>query len=194
MKKLLFFLSLALILPLVGCGGDDDEPKPTATLNVKELTDYVGKTPDFVKANFKSGTLDNEGGSLGKTTLYYSLPTNDVNYSVTFKGNTAGVITDIDVYGKYASHSKGIELYKSEMDKINSTIPHVSYIARYNNGVTMDFTNRTEFWDYVAENNVSKFIQETWWIENTATIKFDVEATYTRNSNAISIEIERKEW
>lgn len=195
MKKLLFGLSMLLASTLSACGSDDEPDTLTAKLDVKELVEYVGKQTTYVKENFKSGTFENEGGSLGKTTLRYGLLTNDANYSVTFKSNTSGIITDIVVYGSYGtSYDKGIEAYKADMDKINSTIAHVSYIARYNNGVTMDFKDRAEFWSYVAENGVSKFIQETWWIENTATVKFDVEATYTRSSNAISIEIERKEW
>lgn len=194
MRKLLFGLSMLLALTLSACGGDDEPDTPTAKLDVKELVGYVGKQASYVKENFKSGTFENEGGSLGKTTLRYTLPTKDVRYSLTFKSNTAGVITEVDVYGQCTNYDKGIELYKNEMDRINSTIPHVTYIARYNNGVTMDFSDRAEFWSYVADKGVSKFIQETWWIENTATVKFDVEATYTRSSNAISIEIERKEW
>lgn len=193
MRKLLFGLSMLLVLVVTACG-NDDEPEANATLDVKGLVGYVGQTPDYVKANLKGATLDNESGSLGKTTLRYTLPTKDVRYSLTFKSNTAGVITEVDVYGQCANYDKGIELYKSEMDRINYTIPHVTYIARYNNGVTMDFSDRAEFWSYVVDKGVSKFIQETWWIENTATVKFDVEATYTRSSNAISIEIERKEW
>lgn len=193
MRKLLFGLSMLIMLVITACG-NDDEPEATATLDVKGLVGYVGQTADYVKANLKGATLDNESGSLGKTTLRYTLPTKDVRYSLTFKSNTAGVITEVDVYGQCANYDKGIVLYKNEMDRINSTIPHVTYIARYNNGVTMDFKDRAEFWSYVADKGVSKFIQETWWIENTATVKFDVEATYTRSSNAISIEIERKEW
>lgn len=195
MKKLLFGFSMLLALTLSACGGDDEPDTPTAKLDVKELVGYVGKQTSYVKENFKSGTFENEGGSLGKTTLRYGLPTKDANYSVTFKSNTSGVITDIVVYGNYgSSYDKGIEAYKADMDKINSTITHVSYIARYNNGVTMDFKDRAEFWSYVAENGVSKFIQETWWIENTATVKFDVEATYNRSGNSVEIDIEKKEW
>lgn len=69
------------------------------------------------------------------------------------------------------------------MDKINATISHDTYIARYysNTAGAMSFPEtRTEFWNYVAENNVSKQIQETWWIENTARTKFNVDAIFTR--------------
>ncbi len=138
MRKLLFGLSMLLVLVVTACG-NDDEPEATATLDVKGLVGYVGQTPDYVKANLKGATLDNESGSLGKTTLRYTLPTKDVRYSLTFKSNTAGVITEVDVYGQCANYDKGIELLQSEMDRINYTIPHVTYIARYNNGVTMDF-------------------------------------------------------
>ncbi len=195
MRKLLFGLSMLLVLVVTACGNDDEPDTPVAKLDVKELAGYIGRQASYVKENFNSGTFENESGSLGKTSLRYGLPTKDANYSVTFKSNSSGIITDIVVYGSYGtSYDKGIGIYKADMDKINSTISHVSYIARYNNGVTMDFKDRVEFWSYVVENGVSKFIQETWWIENTATVKFDVEATYTRSSNAISIEIERKEW
>lgn len=194
MKKYLFGLSMLLALVVSACGSDDEPDTPTAKLDVKELVGYVGETASYVKANFKSGTFENEGGSLGKTTLRYGLLTADADYSVTFKSDAKGVINAIVVYGKYQTYDKGIEAYKADMDKINSTISHVSYIARYNNGITMDFNDRAEFWDYVAENGVSKFIQETWWIENTATVKFDVEATYTRSTNAVEIDIEKKEW
>ncbi len=192
MKK--FFLFALLAVVMAACGNDDEPETANASLYVKELVGFVGKSTDYVKANIKGATLENESGSLGKTTLRYSFPTNDVRYSLTFKSNTSGEIASVDVYGQCAGYDKGIELFKSEVDKINTTIPHDTYIARYNNGVTMDFSDRSEFWSYVAEHGVSKFIQETWGIENTATIKFDVEATYTKSSNAISIEIERKEW
>lgn len=80
------------------------------------------------------------------------------------------------------------------MDKVNSTISYVSYIARYNNGVTMDFKDRSEFWGYVESKDVSKFIEEVWWIENTATVKFKVDATYGRSTNSVSIDIEKEVW
>lgn len=194
MKKFIFMALLALIM--AACGNGDEPEKANATLNVSELVGYVGKTTDYVKANIKGATLLTEGGSLGKTTLTYTLPTDDVSLSVTFKTNTSGVITDIDVYGKYDGYDKGIECFKKEMDKINATISHDTYIARYYSSTAgaMDFQDRTEFWNYVADKNVSKYIQEIWWIENTAKTKFNVDATFTRGSNSISIEIEKDEW
>lgn len=194
MKKFLFMALLAFVM--VACGNDDEPEKASATLNVSELVGYVGKTADYVKANIKGATLQNEGGSLGKTTLTYTLPTDDVRLSVTFKTNTSGEITNVDVYGKYDGYDKGVECFKKEMDKINATISHDTYIARYysNTAGAIDFQDRTEFWNYVAENNVSKQIQETWWIENSARTKFNVDAIYTRGSNSISIEIEKNVW
>lgn len=194
MKKFLFILSLLSVLTLASCSSDNEPENATATLNVKELVSYVGKQASYVKDNFKSGKFQTEGGTLGKTTLSYNLPTKNVNYSVTFKSNTQGEITNIAVYGKYSSYSQGVELYKAEMDKINSTISYVSYIARYNNGVTMDFKDRSEFWGYVEGKDVSKFIEEVWWIENTATVKFKVDATYGRSTNSVSIDIEKEVW
>lgn len=190
MRKLLSMLTASLFMILASCA--KDEPKATATLNVKELTTYVGKTADYVKANFKSGNLEHEGGTLGKTTLRYGLPTKATNYSVTFKSNTAGVITRIDVYGAYRSYSEGINDFKAEMDKIDSTLAYVTYIARYNRGFLIDFTDRKKFWDYVAENDVSKYIQETWLLINDTTIKFNVTATFNRSTPGIEIRIEKQ--
>lgn len=90
MKKFLFILSLLSVLTLASCSSDNEPENATATLNVKELVSYVGKQASYVKDNFKSGKFQTEGGTLGKTTLSYNLPTKDVNYSVTFKSNTQG--------------------------------------------------------------------------------------------------------
>lgn len=122
MKKFLFMALLALVM--VACGNDDEPEKASATLNVSELVGYVGKTADYVKANIKGATLLTEGGSLGKTTLTYTLPTEDVSLSVTFKSNASGEITNVDVYGKYDGYDKGIECFKKEMDKIKATQRH----------------------------------------------------------------------
>lgn len=200
MKKILLFALLALCL--ASCGSDNgDEPEvKNAKLDVKELTAYIGQTADYVKANFKSGHFITQTGSLGKVNLSYLLATKGMEYSVNFKSDTKGVVSEIDVHGTYSNYDKGIEAYKAEVDNINATIPHVTYIAYYNSPTAglMAFQDRKEFWDYVADKGVSTFINEIWSIENTATVKFDVEATFTRsssiNSNSISIEIEKKVW
>lgn len=50
---------MLLVLVVTACG-NDDEPEATATLDVKGLVGYVGQTPDYVKANLKGATLNNE--------------------------------------------------------------------------------------------------------------------------------------
>lgn len=186
-------LMLCLIALITGCS-NDDEPKIMSALNVNELVGFVGKPSEHVKSNFKNATLENESSSLGKVTLRYGLLTEESNYSVTFKSNADGIINQIDVYGSLdGGYDKGVEIYKANMDKINSTINHETYRSQYSSASAglIDFSDRSEFWDYVAKNGVGTSIYEIWWIENTAKVKFTIECEYIRENNAISIEIEK---
>lgn len=190
------FLMLCLVALITGCSKDED-PEPTATLNVNELVDLVDKTPDEVKANFKSAKLEDENSTLGKVTLKYRLNTKDVNYSIAISSNEKGKVSEIEIYGLCdGGYSKGIELYKSEMDKINSARTYQTYIARYSSQTAglIDFQNRHEFWDYIVKNDVSTFAYEYWWIINEASVKFDIEGKYSKSSNSISIIISKKVW
>ena len=103
-------------------------------------------------------------------------------------------MTDITVIGDFNTYANGIEVYKKEMDLINESIDHVTYIARYYDKMAglMDFSSRNEFWQYVLENDVSRSVTETWWIVNEATQYFTVDGTYDRDINRITVQIENK--
>lgn len=189
-------LMLCLIALITGCS-NDDEPKIMSALNVNELVGFVGEPSEHVKSNLKNATLENESSSLGKVTLRYGLLTEESNYSITFKSDADGIINKIDVYGSLdGGYDKGVEIYKANMDKIDSTINHETYRSQYSSASAglIDFSDRSEFWDYVAKNGVGTSIYEIWWIENTAKVKFTIECEYIRGNNAISIEIEKKSW
>ena len=183
---------------LTACGGNDDEPTPVKDLNVKQLVDYVGKTADYVKSDFKSGELITEGGTLGKTTLSYFLSTKSAKYSVTFKTDTKGVVDKVDVHASFPTYKEGIETFKSEMDKINTTIKYEYYSAYYNSKSAglIGFNDRNEFWEYVAENDVSSFIQERWSLHDSSDVF--INGTFVRssaiNNNGFEIEIERGKY
>ena len=130
MRKILF--TLCLIALITGCSKEDEPAVPTNTsIDVSELVSFIGKSPQYVKDNFKDGTLANEGGTLGKTELSYHYKTNDNEYRIVFSGNTENERTDITVIGDFNTYANGIEVYKKEMDLINESIDHVTYIARY---------------------------------------------------------------
>ena len=42
-----------------------------SSIGVDELVEYIGKSPQYVKDNFKDGKLVDEGGTLGRTDLTY---------------------------------------------------------------------------------------------------------------------------
>lgn len=176
---------------LTACGGNDDEPTPVADLNVKALTTMIGQTPSYIKEHFTVGQEISETASL----LMYSVKTPNGDYSVDFK-KSATVVNQINVYRKCNTYDQGISVYRSEMDRINTTLSFETYIGRYksNTAGLIDFSKRNELWDYINENGVSSTIYETWWIENTADVKFTVEGVFNRSNNSITIEIERKEW
>ena len=193
MRKILF--TLCLIALITGCSKEDEPAVPTNTsIDVSELVSFIGKSPQYVKDNFKDGTLANEGGTLGKTELSYHYKTNDNEYRIVFSGNTENEMTDITVIGDFNTYANGIEVYKKEMDLINESIDHVTYIARYYDKMAglMDFSSRNEFWQYVLENDVSRSVTETWWIVNEATQYFTVDGTYERDINRITVQIENK--
>lgn len=189
MRKSLFMLLFAVLL--TACGGNDDEPTPVADLNIKALTTMIGQTPSYVKDHFTAGTEISETASL----LMYNVKTPNGDYSVDFKKSSTS-INEINVYRKCSTYNEGISIYRSEMDRINSTITHVTYKGSYRSTTAglMDFSNRSELWDYINENGVSSTVNETWWIENTADVKFTVEGVFNRSNNSIDITIERKEW
>lgn len=178
---------LAAILLLAGC--QKDETKKTVELNVKSVVAMIGETPDYVKANFDA-TLEHDMG----TSFWFTVPTKEVDYTVTFK-TTSGVVTSAVIYCSLGS-ADGQQLYRQESDKINSGISFVTYLARYSKsgGVLMDFSDRQEFWDYVSQNGAYLTLYETWWIENTARVKFTVKGQYATSTKAIEFDIERNEW
>lgn len=193
MRKILF--TLCLIALITGCSKDDDPTVPTNTsIDVSELVSFIGKSPQYVKDNFKDGTLANESGTLGKTELSYHYNTNDNEYRIVFRSNTENEMTDITVTGDFNTYSDGIEVYKKEMDLINESIDYVTYIARYNDRLigTADFSDRNEFWQYVSENDVNRSVTETWWLVNNGIQYFTVDGTYDRDINRITILIENK--
>lgn len=193
MKKILAIF--CLVISMIGCSKEDNPTIPTNTsINISELVSFIGKSPQYIKNNFTNGVLINESGTLGKTELSYRYKTNDTEYRITFNSNTESEMTSIRVVGDFNAYADGIEVYKKEMDLINESINYVTYIARYNGSLSglMDFSNRNEFWEYVAENDVSKSVTETWWIVNEATRYFTVNGTYDRNINRITVQIEDK--
>lgn len=193
MRKILF--TLCLIALITGCSKDNDPTVPTNTsIDVSELVSFIGKSPQYVKDNFKDGTLANESGTLGKTELSYHYNTNDNEYRIVFRSNTENEMTDITVTGDFNTYSDGIEVYKKEMDLINESIDYVTYIARYNDRLigTADFSDRNEFWQYVSENDVNRSVTETWWLVNNGIQYFTVDGTYDRDINRITILIENK--
>lgn len=198
MKKSLFILLFAVLL--TACGGKEDEPATVADLNVKQLTEYVGKTAEYVKSDFKSGELITEGGTLGKTTLSYFLTTKMVKYSVTFKTDTKGIVDEVDVFTSLSTYKEGVETFKSEMDKIDSSIKHEYYSAYYNSKSAglIAFNDRNEFWEYVAENDVSTFIEERWSYNSDNLIKLSISGNFVRssaiNNNGFSIEIKKSKY
>lgn len=57
---------------ITGCSKDDESSMPTnSSIGVDELVEYIGKSPQYVKDNFKDGKLVDEGGTLGRTDLTY---------------------------------------------------------------------------------------------------------------------------
>lgn len=193
MKKTLFLLLFAVLL--TGCG-KDDEPTKVADLNVKQLVDYIGKSAEYVKSNFKDGEFIIEGGTLGKTKLSYFFTTPEVRYSVDFKTDTHGIVNKIAVYGSFPTYKQGVESYKTEMDKINSTIKHYTYSAYFNSKSAglIAFSDRSKFWQYVAEKDVSTFVWEQWGLSDASLTSFSIKGEYSRSNNSISIDIEYKEW
>lgn len=193
MKKILAIF--CLVISMIGCSKEDNPTIPTNTsINISELVSFIGKSPQYIKNNFTNGVLINESGTLGKTELSYRYKTNDTEYRITFNSNTESEMTSIRVVGDFNAYADGIEVYKKEMDLINESINYVTYIARYDGSLSglMDFSNRNEFWEYVAENDVSKSVTEIWWIVNEATRYFTVNGTYDRNINRIIVQIEDK--
>ena len=193
MRKILF--TLCLIALITGCSKEDEPTMPTnPSIDVSELVSFIGKTPQYVKDNFKDGTLANESSTLGKTELSYHYNTNDNEYRIVFRGNTENEMTDITVTGDFNTYSNGIAVYKKEMDLIDESIDHVTYIARYNDkqACMMDFSDRNEFWQYVSENDVSISVTETWWLVNNGIQYFTVDGTYDRDINRITVLIENK--
>lgn len=188
MKKLSLMFMLAVLL--TACGGNDDEPAKVADLNVKALTTMIGQNFSYVKNHFTDGEGISETASL----LMYNVKTPNGDYSVSFKG--ASAINQIVVYRLCDTYDTGIAAYRTEMDRINSTLTFEMYMGHYksNTAGLIDFSNRSELWDYINENDVSSTVYETWWIENTADVKFTVEGVFNRSNNSITIEIERKEW
>ena len=190
------FLMLCLVALITGCSKDNDSA-PTVTLDVNEFVDLIDKTPNEVKASIKNVKLEDESSTLGKVTLRYRLKTKDVSYSVTVSGNEKGKVSEIVIFGLCdGGYSKSIELYKSEMDKINSARVYQTYIARYSSQTAglIDFENRDKLWDYIIKNDISTSAREYWWIINEADVKFDIEGLYTRKSNSITIMIRKKVW
>lgn len=193
MRKVL--MMLCLIIVLTGCSKDNEQITPTNnSIGVNELVSYIGKSPQYVKDNFKNGIIVHEGGTLGKTELIYQYRTKDNEYRISFSSNKDNEMYSILVYGYFNTYSIGIEVYKKEMDCVNESIDYVTYRAIYNDkfmGVA-SFSNRNEFWDYVSEKDVNNSITETWWIVNDATQYFTIDGTYDRESNKITVLIENK--
>lgn len=196
MRKILF--TLCLIALITGCSKDDEPTMPINTsIGVSELVSYIGQSPQYVKDNFNSGRLVNEGGTLGKTDLSYQYKTNDCEYRIMFSSNTENELVAITVTGNFNTYSDGIEVYKKEMDLINESIDYVTYIARYYDRLIgiADFSDRNEFWQYVSEKDVNKSVTETWWLVNGGGIPlqyFTVDGTYDRETNSITVLIENK--
>ncbi len=189
MKKSLLLLLFAVLL--TACG-KDDEPAKVADLNVKALTSYIGQSRSYVIEHFKDGTPLSETISL----LMYDLNTPKSKFSLTFKTGTDNLIKSIEIYALCDSYASGMETFKYEMDKINSTITHVTYMGRYHSKTDglIDFSNRSELWDYINEKGVSTSVYETWWIENSTNVKFTVEGQFYRPNNSITIEIKKSVW
>lgn len=193
MRQILFML--CLIALITGCSKEDEPTVPTNTsIDVSELVSFIGESPQYVKDNFKDGTLTNQGGTLGKTELSYHYSTNDNEYQIVFRSNTDNEITNITVTGDFNTYATGIEVYKEEMDLINESINHVTYIARYHDKLVgwIDFSNRNEFWEYVSENDVSNSVTETWWLVNDGIQYFTIDGTFNNDINRITILIENK--
>lgn len=191
MKRFLF--ALCLVALITGCSKDDESSMPTnSSIGVDELVEYIGKSPQYVKDNFKDGKLVDEGGTLGKTDLTYQYKTHDGVYGMTFSSNTANEMVSITVWGDFDTYSEGVEVYKKEMDLIDESIDYVTYAGWYNDkyiGI-VSFSDRKEFWDYVAEKDVNKSVREIWWLVNESTQKFTVEGMYDKESGRIIVLIE----
>lgn len=179
---------VAAILLVAGCA--KDESTQYVELNVREVVSMIGKQSDYVRDNFSNAELWSDG-----STLRFHLLTKESNYSVSFKSNASGVVTSAVVYGSLEK-GYGIDTYRAESDKVNSSISHVSYIARYGSSTAglIDFSDRAEFWAYLGEKGVNTAFTETWGIENTADVKFTVKGQFYASTNAIEFDIDRNEW
>ena len=185
--------SLTIAVIFAACSKDDDSDP--GKLDIKKLSELIDKTPEQVKSTFAEGTLESETSALGKPSLKFSLHTEESDYSITFNGNTDGVISSISITGRLkGDYSEDVERFKSMMDELNGSIKFETYIARYYSSVLIDFDDRGDFWSYVAEKDVNQSIHEIWWLENTVDVKFIIDCSYSRASNIVNIEIKKTVW
>lgn len=177
--------TIAAILLLVAAGCKKEDSRQTVEFNVSEVVAMIGKSPDYVLANFKNATLEQDGAS----SIRFGVLTKDADYSVTFK--VAGdAVKSAVIYGSLGN-SDGLAVYRKESDKVNSSRAFVTYIARYSG---MDFSSRDEFWAHLGQKGANPSFTETWWIENTASVKFTVKGEFHGSTNAIEFDIDRNEW
>lgn len=200
MKKVIFLFIISLFV--VSCSSNDPVSLPE-TLDFKQFIELLNCSEVTVKAAL-TGELKSEINTLGIIELKYSYPTNECNYYINFKftnNDRLSSITIIDVSAKTKTYTDGINFNKILSDRIQAYNKWVYYYGYYVNSTNGDarFTNRDDYWDYVANKKVSESSYETWMIkngitENTKLIYENLVLYFWRSDNTSTIKIERIEF
>lgn len=201
MKKT--FLMLSLIALITGCEKENPVIDKTYEFNITEFVGYIDKTPEQIKSSIKYEFV-NETNTLGIVELKYRLKTKDDTYAIYFKANSDGIVKNIKLITSFdRSKSDAINHVKKLTDKINQTYSNKFYFGNYLNDLTTypgRIENRTEFWEYVADNvNKLDTIMETWLLKHAeevgnSLVYMNLECMYIFDSKIFSIEIDNNEY
>ena len=177
MKKLYLLLLVGVLF--FSCKDKDEElPKE---LNIEQLFNFIGKSPDVVASEFDGAILKDTFYTSSDKIFLCKLSTEEKEYKIEFYFPNKTMMSrfEVSTSGSYKNTKDIISFAKRLSDRAFAvSSSRGSYRAEcVVSSSIKGFENRTEFWDY-APTVTPERLSEYWEFGEKKAIKFDLRVTF----------------
>lgn len=194
MKKILFLL--VMVTAFVACSDDDNKKPKDKELDISKIAGLIDV--NVQKAKEILGKPRTETTTLGKVQLSYLIETEEGDYIAILNFNADNILYEISAtLTDKKKYSDAINFAKSLSDRIQNLYSDKFYTAMcLKASGNARFTNRSEFWEYIADNTLTGNFYENWSIQNGGTelIYEDIQFHFDFSDNSMYILVTKDKW